>query len=164
MGGWLTMEALRQYAIRHDRLDSKIQNVILASPDIDINVFHTQIDALGSERPHFTLLISDDDRALGLSSLIAGNIKRLGDVDPDEPEFLQAFEEMQNFTVVDLTELKDGGNMHHSKFAETQTGIDFLSDTVSRVVTKGSDLATPVKSILITFSKTLEASKTIFDD
>jgi esterase/lipase superfamily enzyme len=39
MGTWLAMESLRQMAIRDGRVASKIDNVILASPDIDVDVF-----------------------------------------------------------------------------------------------------------------------------
>ena len=39
MGSWLVTEALRQMAIRDGRVAPKIRNVILASPDLDIDVF-----------------------------------------------------------------------------------------------------------------------------
>ena len=44
MGGWLTMEALRASAIGGDRdLSGHLDNVILASPDIDMTVFASQM-------------------------------------------------------------------------------------------------------------------------
>jgi len=42
MGTWLAMESLRQMGIRDGHVNSKIHNVILASPDIDIQVFAKQ--------------------------------------------------------------------------------------------------------------------------
>ncbi|OWK26464.1 hypothetical protein AJ87_04725 [Rhizobium yanglingense] len=65
MGTWLTVEALRQMAIRDGHVASKINNVILASPDLDVDVFGRQFVSLGEERPHFTIFVSRDDRALG---------------------------------------------------------------------------------------------------
>jgi esterase/lipase superfamily enzyme len=39
MGTWLAMKSLRQMGIPDGHVNSKIHNVILASPDIDIQVF-----------------------------------------------------------------------------------------------------------------------------
>ena len=39
MGTWLAVETLRQMAIRDGRVPVKIQQVILASPDLDVDVF-----------------------------------------------------------------------------------------------------------------------------
>ena len=47
MGTWVTMEALRQLAIRGDRdLGGKLGDVVLASPDIDVDVFKSQMRQL----------------------------------------------------------------------------------------------------------------------
>ncbi|TIM86433.1 MAG: alpha/beta hydrolase, partial [Mesorhizobium sp.] len=48
MGTWVTMEALRQLAITGDRdLGDKLGYVILASPDIDVDVFKKQMIRYG---------------------------------------------------------------------------------------------------------------------
>lgn len=75
MGGWLTMEALRQLAIRERGLPAKIRNVVLASPDVDIDVFGRQLDDIGQSpgrgsaraQARFTVFASADDRALQVS-------------------------------------------------------------------------------------------------
>ncbi|MCY1376094.1 hypothetical protein D9M69_635620 [compost metagenome] len=67
MGNWLTLEALRQMAIRNDRLPAKFKNVMLAAPDVDVDVFRSQIEDMGDQRPRFTLFVSQDDRALAFS-------------------------------------------------------------------------------------------------
>ncbi|VTO17793.1 Alpha/beta hydrolase of uncharacterised function (DUF900) [Brevundimonas vancanneytii] len=82
MGSWIAVEALRQHAIRSSRVDPKIRNVILAAPDLDVDVFEQQFAALGPERPHFTFLVSRDDKALRFSRLLAGGVQRVGAVDP----------------------------------------------------------------------------------
>ena len=43
MGNWVTLEALRGRSIRAGRLGKKIRNVFLVAPDVDVDVFRTQI-------------------------------------------------------------------------------------------------------------------------
>jgi esterase/lipase superfamily enzyme len=38
MGGWLAMEAIRQMAIRNGRINGRIRSIMLAAPDIDIDI------------------------------------------------------------------------------------------------------------------------------
>ena len=39
MGNWLALESLRQMAIRNDGLPAKFKNIMLAAPDVDVDVF-----------------------------------------------------------------------------------------------------------------------------
>ena len=68
-----SIEALRQMSIRDHGLSPKIRDVMMASPDIDIDVFRRQIAEIdaGPRPAQFTLFVSRDDRALGLSSFLA---------------------------------------------------------------------------------------------
>ena len=117
MGTWLTMEALRQMAIRNGRVAPKIRNVILASPDIDVDVFARQWADLGPHKPNVTIFVSRDDRALAVSRRIAGNVDRLGQINPNVEPYRSAVEK-SGITVIDLTALKTGqGGMNHDKFA-----------------------------------------------
>lgn len=127
MGSWLTVEALRQMAIRDGKVSSKIQNVILASPDLDVDVFGRQIAEIGPKGPHFTLFVSRDDRALGLSRRISGNIDRLGQVDPTVEPYRSEFEK-QGIVVLDLTALKGGDRLNHGKFAESPEVVKLLGN------------------------------------
>ena len=81
MGSWLTMEALRQDAIagRPD-LAGKLGDVMLAAPDIDVNVFRNQISKVGPS--HIAVMVSANDRALSLSRRLAGDRPRLGALNP----------------------------------------------------------------------------------
>ena len=80
MGTWVTMEALRQLALSGDRdLGGKLGDVVLASPDIDVDVFKSQMRRYGKPDRPFFLMLSADDRALKLSGIIAGNRPRVGD-------------------------------------------------------------------------------------
>ena len=49
MGNWVTLEALRSRYIRPGRATDKIKNVMLVAPDVDIDVFRTQISQDGSQ-------------------------------------------------------------------------------------------------------------------
>jgi esterase/lipase superfamily enzyme len=82
MGNWLTMETLRQMAIRDRRVPAKIRNVVLAALDVDVDVFGSEIDDLDQPPPNFTLLLSQDDHALAVSRHIWGSVARLGAIDP----------------------------------------------------------------------------------
>ena len=118
MGTWLAVEALRQMAIRDGRVARKIQNVILASPDLDVDVFGRQIAAIGKSKPNITLFVSRDDRALGLSRRISGNVDRLGQINPTQEPYRTQFENA-GITVIDLTKLQSGDKLNHGKFAES---------------------------------------------
>ena len=106
LGNWVAVEALRQMAIRHGGLPDKIKNIMLASPDIDVDVFRREIAEIenGHKPPPVTLFVSQDDKALGLSQLIAGDEPRLGAVDPTREPY-RGILEQANVHVVDLTAL-----------------------------------------------------------
>ncbi|WP_192357641.1 alpha/beta hydrolase, partial [Mesorhizobium mediterraneum] len=96
MGNWLALEGLRQMAIRNGGLPAKFKNVMLAAPDVDVDVFRTQIADMGKQHPQFTLFVShpqftlfvsQDDRALKVSRRVWGNIPRLGSIDPEQAPY-----------------------------------------------------------------------------
>ena len=116
MGTWLTMETLRQMAIRDGRLPAKIHDVILASPDIDGDVFRRQISRFGNPRPRVSLFVSRDDKALDFSKLIAGDVDRLGAIDPAVEPWKSTLEK-ENVHVFDLTDIKTADRLNHGKFA-----------------------------------------------
>jgi esterase/lipase superfamily enzyme len=113
MGTWVTMETLRQLAIRGNRdLGGKLGDVVLASPDIDVDVFKSQMERYGKPDKPFIVLLSNDDRALRLSGLIAGSQPRLGD-------YRNAADLAKlGVVVVDLSDVKSADRFNHSKFAD----------------------------------------------
>jgi len=127
MGTWLAVETLRQMAIRDGRVPKKIQQVILASPDLDVDVFAQQLTAIGKDKPKFTLFVSRDDRALTLSRRISGNVDRLGQIDPTEEPYRTLLEN-QGITVLDLTALKTGDSLNHGKFAESPEVVRLIGN------------------------------------
>jgi esterase/lipase superfamily enzyme len=118
MGNWLTLEALRQMAIRNGRIPAKIENVMMAAPDVDVDVFGEMIARMGEPRPSFTLFVSQDDRALAVSRKVWGSTARLGAIDPEIEPYRTELSE-NAVQVIDLTKLDTGDPTHHAKFAES---------------------------------------------
>ncbi len=92
MGSWLTVEALRQMAIRDGRVAPKIQKTSFWPRRISMSTCSAGSLPSWSQAPHFTLFVSQDDRALSLSRRISGNIDRLGQVDPTVEPYRSEFE------------------------------------------------------------------------
>lgn len=82
MGAALTMETLRQMAIRGDRkVRPRISGVVLMSPDLDVDVFHAQARAMGKLPQPFYIFTSRRDKALALSARLTGQQRdRLGNL------------------------------------------------------------------------------------
>jgi esterase/lipase superfamily enzyme len=93
MGAWLTMEALRENAISGaPDLNGKLGDVMLAAPDIDLDVFRQQLARL--DPSHIFVLAAANDRALSLSRTLAGDRPRLGALDANDPKDRAALEEL----------------------------------------------------------------------
>lgn len=130
MGGYLAMEALRQVAIRNGRLPEKIHNVILASPDIDPQVFARQLSAFGAPRPHVTIFVAHDDRALAISRFLAGRMRRLGAIDPSQEPYRSRLEAAGDVTVIDLSAYKSGDRLNHGRFAESPEIVQLIGSNL----------------------------------
>ncbi len=121
MGSFLAMEGFVE-AAQTRRLDrhGRIATVILASPDIDIDLFHSQIAQLPEPFRHkMYLLISKDDGALRVSRLIAGGVPRVGAADAGALEPL-------GVTVIDLSEIEDSSAGSHAKFAGSPEVVQLI--------------------------------------
>jgi esterase/lipase superfamily enzyme len=136
MGAWLATETLRQMAIKDNSIHPKIRNVILASPDLDVDVFRVQLQRFGTPRPNFTVFVSRRDRALRLSRRIAGNVERLGVVDPAAKPWLSA----EGIDVIDLTGAPNTSWSRHAKFAQNPDVVRFLG---AQLVNNSSEGAPP---------------------
>lgn len=130
MGNWLTLEALRQMAIRDGRVLPKIANVVMAAPDVDVDVFQTQIRTIGTRAPKFTMFVSQDDEALAVSRRLAGNAPRLGAINPDKAPY-KADLEADRITVVDLTKIRGTDDIHHMKFAQSPEVVQLLGQRLA---------------------------------
>lgn len=80
MGTLLTLESLRQIA-PNDPLRQKLGAIVFASPDIDIDVFESNVTKLGPLASRMTMIIDPGDLALAASARLAGGITRAGAAD-----------------------------------------------------------------------------------
>ena len=73
MGNWVTVEAFQQMKLTGDVKDkSKIGVILLAAPHLDFDVFKSQLRRFGKIEHQCYVILSRDDKALGISSFIAG--------------------------------------------------------------------------------------------
>ncbi|WP_227441171.1 alpha/beta hydrolase [Methylobacterium sp. W2] len=116
MGNWLALESLRQMAIRDKRVAPKIRNVILAAPDVDMDLARGAFHDMGKDRPRLTLMVSGDDQALAVSRLVWGDSVRLGAIDPMAEPYRSELER-ENIAVLNLSSVKSDDALNHGKFA-----------------------------------------------
>jgi len=150
MGNWVTVEAMRQLKISGGlQYPSKFGEIFLAAPDIDVDVFKSQMRAFGKPRKPFYIVLSKDDKALGFSKFIAGGESRVGaDGNIAELEALGA-------TVIDLTDVKGDDPTNHDKFVQLATIAPELQAVLGQGIgSKGEaatadDLASSLSSTLL---------------
>ena len=139
MGNWVTVEAFRNIAMTRELhgYSQKLGMIVLASPDIDVDVFRSQMARIGKPKKPFLIVLSRDDRALALSTFIAGDKARLGD-------YKNAADLTQyNAIVVDLSNVKGEGPLNHDKFAEIAAIAPQLREVLAQGVhTEGT---TPIE-------------------
>ncbi len=144
MGNYLLMETIRQMppALRQ-KISRKLRVVVLAAPDIDIDLFKANLRRLGKPQKPFIVVLSKDDRALRLSRALSGGVERVGAFSDD-----QELAEL-GAIVIDVTDLQAGDSAHHSKFAalaefspELQRALQHRSLTSVASADGPSDLGT----------------------
>lgn len=123
MGTWLVMETLRQMSPAQRQ---KLDHVILAAPDIDLDVFKDQMRRIGKLKNPLVLLLSRDDQALDVSRFIAGGKARVGGYD-DDADLAKL-----GAVVIDLTEIKGPDSINHSKFAAFAVVAPQLMDVLEQ--------------------------------
>jgi esterase/lipase superfamily enzyme len=140
MGNGLALETLSQMEIRSGRLPSKIDTVIMAAPDVDVDVFRTQMKSLMNAGPQYILLASQDDLALSVSRRVWGSSVRLGAVDAAAEPYRSELE-AAGLMVVDLTEA-EGGGLNHAKYASVPGIAKVLGERLAAGHTLGVPKAT----------------------
>lgn len=121
MGGFLVMEGISRLRDRGDSATlDKIAAVVMAEPDIDLDVFRTQVEGIDLRRLGVVVMVSGRDRVLQLSSFIAGGTPRLG-----EPENLETLRQM-GVVVVDVSEFSDGTVFEHGAFQRSPELLEMI--------------------------------------
>lgn len=103
MGSLLTMETLRQMSMqRPGRVGREINALVLFSPDIDVDVFRSQVHDIARMPRDVVVFTSRRDQALRLSAQISGATERLGNI--------KSVEDVADLkiTVLDVTEFSQG--------------------------------------------------------
>ena len=120
MGGLLTMEAI-VYAAQTGRFDQtgRLREVVLASPDIDLDLFRAQLRQIGTSFDKFHVLLSKDDYALRVSRLLAGDVPRVGASDAEALASL-------GVNAIDLSDITDTRSDSHSKFAGSPEVVQLI--------------------------------------
>ncbi|MBX5151074.1 alpha/beta fold hydrolase [Rhizobium lentis] len=116
MGGFLVMETVRELKLQHRNTVIGKLAVVLAAPDIDVDVFRSQLKDIGPMPNPISLLVSKDDRALVASSFIAGERARVGRLDIDDPVIQEAALQAR-LRVIDITAIKTSDGLGHDRYA-----------------------------------------------
>lgn len=125
MGTQLTLETLRMLrASGGENAMERIGAVVLAAPDIDIDLFARGLERLGSDAKKITVISSTNDRALAVSSRLAGGILRAGAADRERLEAL-------GVRVADASEF-GGGIINHDLFLSNKDVQQVVKRAIER--------------------------------
>ncbi|WP_238123662.1 MULTISPECIES: alpha/beta hydrolase [unclassified Xanthobacter] len=115
MGGWLTAEALRQLRLegRNDVVNQL--QVVLAAPDIDVDVFRAQMAVIGPLSPPMVVMVSPDDVALSLSEHLSADRRRIGRLDVRDPRVAEASAKAR-IQIVDISSIGSADLFRHDRF------------------------------------------------
>lgn len=139
MGGFLSMEAARQLRLEgQGNVLSKLQ-IVLAAPDIDADVFKSQLADIGHIPTPVTLLVSNSDSALKISSFVGGERPRVGMLDINDPLIQQTAKE-ERLTVIDISSLKSSDGLGHDRYAALAQFSGDLADAERRMQTNGTNI------------------------
>lgn len=127
MGNWLTMETLRQLSIsKDDKTLARLGTIVLAAPDVDMDVFRTQIARLRPLTSRMVLYASKDDYALDLSRRLFGGKIRAG-ANTDLGQFRALGIEAH-----DLSQVDGGLGRNHNKAFGDGTTIAAIGRAISQ--------------------------------
>jgi esterase/lipase superfamily enzyme len=143
MGTFVTMEALRTLSISGEQSTvGKIDALILAAPDIDIDVFRSQLADIPVRPKTMLVLVSAKDRALKISSGLRGGKERVGS--GANKEELVA----QGMIVLDVATLREKGDqLSHSTFSNSEELIRLVTGGLSLNALERAEKGNPVNLI-----------------
>jgi esterase/lipase superfamily enzyme len=163
MGNFLVLETLRQMALRNRVIPSKIDDVMLAAPDVDVDAFESELADMGDRRPKFTLFASRDDKALALSGWIWGSDARLGAIDPKAEPYKSRLA-AEHVNVFDLTDIKSTDAANHNKFVQSPELVRLVGDRLASGQTLSDLKETAVDQLLGATANELGALETSVEE
>ncbi len=122
MGGLLVMEALRQIELTRPGWTSRnIETVMLVSPDIAVDLFHEQLERVGTLPNQFVVITSKNDRALRFSSKLNSGTNRLG--------LGNSQDDLSDYPIlfVDVSDFSEDSKNTHFVLAESPSLIALMS-------------------------------------
>lgn len=156
MGTMLTLETLRQAKIRGDgSFNGKLRDVMLASPDVDLDVFRTQARII--DRP-MTVFVSKDDKALAFSRRFAGDKRRLGALSDDDVEMIAKLKS-EKIEIIDMSSISTSDRLNHGKFAASPKVVGLIGRRLSSdggIGSRGPDLGDTLGGVFGAVSTSLE--------
>ncbi|WP_234900444.1 alpha/beta hydrolase [Rhizobium skierniewicense] len=139
MGGFLSMEAARQLRLEgRSNVLAKLQ-IVLAAPDIDLDVFRAQIRDIGAIPTPITLLVSKSDKALSFSSFVGGERPRVGSLDVNDP-VIQETAKAERVRVVDISSLKSADGLGHDRYASLAQFAGNIDKAEARMRLSGGNI------------------------
>ena len=125
IGSHLVMETLRQIEIDTPGWSSShLGGVVLISPDLDVDVFRTQMSRIDPVPQPFVVFVSRKDNVLNLSQRLRGTYsrERLGNLSS-----IQAVSDLP-IEIIDTTAFADGAGSQHFVPATSPALISMLND------------------------------------
>jgi esterase/lipase superfamily enzyme len=117
MGAWLAVESVRQLSLTgNTKAVRSIDQMVLAAPDIDIDLLRKQLSVTEKLSKPIVVLASKDDLALALSKRLAGSAATAGSLDIGDPR-TRELAVNENIEVVDISSIPSLNGTNHDRFA-----------------------------------------------
>nr|WP_275065407.1 alpha/beta hydrolase [Bartonella sp. AU15XJBT] len=148
MGNFVIMEAFRTLALQGKyKPIRRITSLLMAAPDIDIDVFERQLNDIKKLPQPTAILVSRADKALAVSGRLTGGHHRVGD--GSDIEMLRK----NGIAVLDFSHV-DGGA--HNVFASSPTLMALSREgSLASTIMQGTELS-PSQALLADSSSVLE--------
>jgi esterase/lipase superfamily enzyme len=142
MGSLLMMEAIVAAEQAGEfNASGRLKTIMLAAPDIDIDLFRSQLSMIAKDHQKLYVLTSKDDSALNFSRWISGGVNRVGSTDSEE---LAEF----GVTVIDLSQIEDSKSGSHSKFAGSPEVVQLIGQGLNNASRFGTASTNPLEKLI----------------
>ena len=136
MGGALSMEMMRQTELQEPGWAKRnLEGVVLISPDLDVDLFRSQMKRIKTPPDPFVVMVSQKDKILNISARLRGTAEgeRLGNISS-----IEALEEFP-ISVIDTTAFNSDAQSSHFVAATSPALLTILGSIPRVNNTFGSD-------------------------